>query len=287
MAFWGCKFSFDGVSCDDHQLMLYSIGKNEPEETEFAHVVKIKEERVGGHWKPLFFGVTYENKLETEIVFGVNQDRLDDHTFLTREEMANISSWLAGHDQYKWFEVEQDDLADVRYRCMVTSLSMVEYGAIPWAFKATLTCDGPYAYRHPQEYHYEVNGDLTISFDNQSDHNGYYCPVVKIQTGTSILTEESDNVLTNEDDSVLLDGGEFVIENETTGKRTVFSGLPDTVNEIILDNEHGTISSNTNDNMYRYFNFNFLKLTRGMNTLKFTGSGTVTIYCEFPVSVGM
>lgn len=287
MAFWGCKFSFDGVSCEEHQLMIYNVGGESQGETEFAHVASIQEERVGNHWKPLFFGVTYEDKLECEMVFGLNTERIEEQRHLSRQEMAAISSWLAGHQDYKWLEIEQDDLVGIRYRCIVTELKVIEQDGVPWAFRATFTCDGPYAYMLPQEYAYVVDGELIVEFDNQSDHNGYYNPVVIFTASSATLTDEVGNILTEENDNVLGTGSGFAIENQTDKRTMQLTNLPESVTQVVVDNDHGVITSNTSENLYKYFNFRFLRLKRGINTLKFSGYGTVIIRCEFPVSVGM
>lgn len=287
MAFYGCTFTFDGVSCDEHQLMIYNVGDSQQGQTEFAHTVSIQDEVVGNHWKPLFFGVTYENKLEGEIVFGLNQERIDRQEHLTRQEMANISSWLAGHQEYKWLEIAQEDLADVRYHCIVTELKVVETDGIPWAFSAVFTCDSPYAYLYPQTHIYEVDGELDIELENKSSHNGYYYPVVKLASSTNALTDEADNVLTEETNKVLVTGGTFAIENLTDGRTMRFDDLPTDMPAIMIDCEHGVISSSTQENMYKYFNYRFLRLKRGINHLRLTGHGALAITCEFPVSVGM
>lgn len=302
MAFWGCTFSFDGVSSVDHQLMIYDIGSNGQEATKFAHTVNIQEEHVGTGWKPLFLGVTYENKLETTITFGLNQDRIDEQRYLTRDEMRQISSWLAGHEQYKWLEVNQEDMRGIRYRCMITELTMIEYGNLPWGFSAKITCDGPYAYLYPEVYEYTVRGEMTVEIDNKSDHNGYYCPPVTIDIGSSILVDDYYNALIDVNNFVICDGirlasgesggtasgtNEFTIENLTTGRTMVLSGYSDGVIHIEVDNEHGVISANSGENMYRHFNFQFLRLKRGKNTLRFRGVGRVIIRCEYPVSVGL
>lgn len=287
MAFWGCKFSFDGISCEEYDLMIYNIGGEGQSETTFAHVVSVQEERVGNHWRPLFFGVTYENKLECEMVFGLNQDRIEAQRYLSRQEMAAISSWLAGHQEYKWLEIDQDDMTGIRYRCMVTELKAIEYEGLPWGFRATFTCDSPYAYTLPQEYVYDVNGTLDVEFDNKSDHNGQYCPLVTISASSVILTDDADHTLTDETNKVLVAGGSFSIENRDTDSVMRFHDIPDGVSYIRVDNERGVITSNTAENLYKCFNFSFLRLKRGVNMLHMDGYGTVTIRCEFPVSVGM
>lgn len=286
MAFEGCKFTFDGVSCDEHQLLIYNIGDNQQGDIDIAHTVSIQEQYISNRWKPLFFGVTYENKLESEIIFGLTQDRIDRHEYLSRQEIAAVSSWLAGHQQYKWLEIEQSDLAGIRYRCMVTSLKVVEYDGLPWAFSAVFTCDSPYAYLYPEEYTYDVEDELVVTFHNKSDHNGYYRPIITFSPGAAILTDDA-TVLTEENNNVLITGSSMSIENITCGHRMEFTALPEGVDTVTVNCETGVITSNTQGNLYEYFNFRFLQLQRGANVLKFSGRGSIKICCEFPVSVGM
>lgn len=279
MAFLGCKFSFDGISCEEHDLIIYNIGSKGQSGTTFANVVSIQEEHIANHWKPLFFGVTYENKLECEIVFGLNQERIEDHRPLSRQEMSAVSSWLVGHSDYKWLEIEQEDLVGIRYRCMVTELQVLDEDGAPWAFLAKFTCDGPYAYLQPEEYTYQVLGELVVEFNNKSDHNGLYRPTV-------VLMPEA-NAPTDDGDASIGEGSIWSITNHEDGHTMQFRDIPESITTITIDNENGVISSDPPQNLYPHFNFKFLHLKRGMNTLCIRGYGLVRICCEFPVSVGM
>lgn len=266
MAFWGHKFIFDGIPCETFDLMMYDIGGTEQGEGRFANTVTIIEEGVGNRWRPLFYGVKYENKQELEIVFGVNVERIDRQQYLDRYEIEAISSWLCGRENYCWLEIEQADMEYVRYRCMVTGLEQISYGNIPWAFRATITCDSPFAYMYPQEFRYDVDGSVDILFFNESSINGLYLPEMEISISS---------------------GDSFSIENLTDDGRIVqFSGLPADITTIHVDNENGVLSTPSGSNVYPYFNFKFLRLKRGYNTLRITGNGSLLIRCEFPVSTG-
>lgn len=266
MAFWGKSFVFNGYPCEAFDLMLYDVGSDAQGAGQFASVVTVIEENLPSKWKPVFYGTKLEGKLQFDIVFGVNEERLDSNNYLDRYEMDAIASWLTGHDRYMWLEIEQEDMDHVRYRCMITGLVMVEYGNIPWAMKATVSCDGPYAYMTPHEYEYELNGTHTIEFYNEGSHNGYYKPVIQYTSS---------------------DGGDLEIVNLTDDNRTFkFTGIPAAAVTVNIDNENCVITNSADLNLYPYFNYKFFRLRRGYNILQITGYGTLKIICEFPVNVG-
>lgn len=266
MAFWGNSFVFNDIPCDDYDLMLYDVGSTTQSSGNFASGVSVIEETLPSRYKPHFYGVKFDKKLEFTIVFGVNQKRLDSEKYLDRYELETIAFWLTGHDKYMWLEVEQEDLEYVRYRCIISNLEIVEHGNIPWALKATVICDSPYAYLYPQVFEYNISGTQTVDFYNESSHNGYFMPQLEIETSA---------------------GGNFTIVNQSDGNRTfAFKNLPSSVKKIAVDNDRCIISNDQDLNIYPYFNFRFLRLIKGENRLKITGNGVLRIICEFPVNVG-
>ena len=266
MAFWGKTFVFNDFPCEEFGLMLYDVGSETQGEGSFASTVSIIEDVVGSRWKPWFYGVRYEKKLQMDIVFGVDESRLDREKYLDRYEIDEIASWLTGHDKYLWFEIEQEDMERVRYHCMVTDLSIVSYGNIPWAMKATLLCDSPYAYLYPQEFEYTISGTQEITFLNESSHNGFYMPILDITTSG---------------------GGTISITNETDNNRTFeLKDIPASVTNIQVNNDTCVITNNVDLNLYPYCNCKFFRLVRGYNTLSVTGNCTLKIRCEFPINVG-
>ena len=143
MAFWGCSFTFNGVPCEDYDLMMYNIDGVSSNTGGFSPV-SIVESAPATRWKPLFFGTVIKEKLTFSIVFGINEKRIDRQLYLTRYEIEEVASWLMGHQQYMWLEIHQEDMEYIHYRCLVTGLELLEFGNIPTAFKAsnkaTLVC---------------------------------------------------------------------------------------------------------------------------------------------------
>lgn len=268
MAFWGCSFVFDGIPCEEYDLMLYdSFSGNSQEEGKFANTVSILEDKVNTRWRPHFYGAVYQEKLEFTLVFGVNQKRLDSGKYLDRTELDGIASWLIGHKDYKWLEIIQEDIEHVRYKCIITGLELIEYGTVPWALKATIECDSPYAYMYPRTFEYKISGTKDVCFLNESGHPGYYKPVIEITLGNSrsfSITNVSDN-----------------------GRKLEFINIPVGVNKILIDNDYCVVTDmDSGLNLYPYFNFVFFRLMRGNNQLRFEGDCTIKIVCEFPVNTG-
>ncbi len=266
MTFFGKAFTFDGVPSEQFDLMLYDIGSESAEEAEFAGIPDVVEDVVSKRWKPYFYGVKHDEKLSFEMTFGVNQRRIDAEKYLDRYELAEIAAWLTGHDNYKDLEIEQDDMSLVRYKCMVSKLSRVSFGSIPWALRATITCDGPYAYLEPAEERYTVNGTASVSYYNRSSLNTYYMPKIEFDISS---------------------GSGFSIENMADNGRTLtFSGIPGSISKVYVDNDKGIVTNDQDLNIYDQCNYNWLRTKRGLNTLNVTGNGTLIIRSEFPVDVG-
>lgn len=267
MSFWGTSFVFNDIPCEEFDLMMYDIDGAGDNSASYASSVSIVEKTVGKRWKPHFHGVKFDKKLSFDITFGVNQDRLDAGRFLDRFEMENIASWLTGHHEYKWLLIDQPDMEQVRYNCFITDLSTVSYGSVPWALKATVTCDSAYAYLPESVSTYDIAGETQIVFDNLSSINDCLYPMIEFQPDGSseslVITNTSDDMRT------------FIIEN-----------IPGSVSQINIDCDRCIISNDQNLNLYGLCNFRFPRLKRGINVLNVVGSGTLNIRCEFPIDIG-
>lgn len=265
MAFWGKTFIFDGISCEEFDLELYNVGSVAQSEGTFAADNEVIEDTVGTSWRSRIYGVKYTDRLTFDIVFGVNQRRVDEGRFLDRYELSTVASWLVNQPQYKLLEIEQDDMRTVRFRCMITGMEIVEYGSVPWALRASVTCDSAYGYMYPQVYEYVIDGSSEILFLNESSHNGYYAPNIEIEPA----------------------GDSFSIVNMTDNEREMsFFDLPAAVQKIDVHCENQVITNNADINLYDKCNLKFVRLLKGYNQLKITGSGIVRFICEFPVNVG-
>lgn len=265
MSFYGKSFVFDGTPCEAFDLMLYDI-EDQDSELKVSGIGGIEEETIGDKWKPYFYGVKPATKLEFDLVFGVNTRRIDAEKFLDRWEVEEITTWLCGHQEYKWLYIDQPDMRMFGYRCIISEPVVTRYASVPWAYRVHVICDSPYAYMEPSEITETVNGTANITVFNESSLNGWYCPVVTFEkTGGSTFS------MTNAQDN---------------GRGPSLTEIPGSVSEITIDNEHCVLGNDQGLNMYEKFNFQFLRLARGQNEITISGNGTVKILCEFPVNVG-
>lgn len=266
MSYFGRAFVFDSVPCEEYDLMLYDVNGIDDSDIKLPGIGDIVDETVGDKWKPYFYGTKPANKLEFDIVFGVNEDRIDRFKYLDRYEVAAVSAWLTGYKEYKWLFIDQPDMRPFGYRCLIKDLDVTQYGKVPWALKAHVVCDSPYAYLEEMTKNIIVNGSKTIEYFNPSSLNDFFYPVITFRRTS---------------------GTAFAIKNAQDGNRgPSFTNIPLSVSSIKIDNEHGVVTNNANLNLYDGFNFQFLRLARGYNYLTITGTGTLDIVGEYPVNVG-
>lgn len=265
MAFNGCYFRFDGISCKEYGLRLY--GMSQLSSDEVLHTgTDIVEDRTPNRYGSFFYGTVANTPLQFNLTFGIDIGASDKRAFLSRLDLNDVASWLVGHNEYKYLEIEQPDMEEIRYRCIITNLRHSDIGGGLWGFTCTVTCDSPYAYHCPKEYRYEIDGSETVRFYNACTCLNYYKPKI-------IISPDS--------------AGTFSIKNESDdGRITKLTNLPAVNSSIVLDSENEVITCTDIANPYSYFNFKFFRLVRGMNILTFTGSGVFEMICEYPVIVG-
>ncbi len=231
--------------------MLYDFGGTGQDSVPFGNKASIIETRTNNRIKPIHFGVNYhKTPLQFKLVFG-SLNPLD------RYEMENVSMWLTGHQNYQWLSICQPDLERVEFRCLITQLTPLHHGWLPYAFEAAVTCDCPYAYGLPFEYQYNINGATPILFRNDSSVHEYIKPMLAYQP-------VSGNTLS-------------IMNHNDNDREFKLTGLPPSVN-VLVDNNNGILTDTANKiNLYSGFNLNFFRLVHGDNHLTVTGKGTLTI----------
>ena len=286
MAFYGCDFIFDGKNASTFlqpatpgvsykRMMVYNIGSYGQDDVDFS-VGEIVEDRINRRHDSLLYGLVQNEPLVFTLVFGIDPDDLVGERCFTRAEIAKITQWLTGHQEYKVLKIVQQDMynevspnvTDYRYHAMVTGLKLISEGGLPVAFSAEITCDGPFAYLDPKTY---TSSSLNILFnlDNQSGTNGYFYPVFDIDMSGATYIQFSNH---SDDDRIMR------IDDIPTD-----SGL-----SVHIDCQNQIITTNTGYNLYPGFNMTFLRLVPGENDIYITsdGTGSIRTICEFPVNIG-
>lgn len=266
MAFWGSEFIFDGISCREFGMMVYSFDSNRQDDVDFQ-AGEIIEDRLPGRYDSLTYGLVQNQALEYTLVFGASVDSPKSKEGIDRYDIEAISSWLTGHNKRKKLMILQEDMEPFWYKCFISELKLITYGNIPWAFSCKVSCDSPFAYTLPMKKTFSIKGSEVVRMFNRSSYNGYYMPKMEI--------------------SVFGEGG-ITIENlSDNGRVFQFHDLPNTSSIVIsIDNQNQVITNNMDLNLYPYFNMKFMRLVRGDNKLKITGDANITFICEFPVNIG-
>lgn len=260
--FNSCSFTFAGKSSLMYGLYLCEFDGNSQGDTPLGNQAEIIETRTVGRMRPIHYGVNYHSKpLTFTLVFGSERA-------IDRHEIQEIADWLTGYQSYQWLSIDQPDLAEVQFRCLVTELEPISYNWLTVAFKATVTCDCPYAYSYPFEKVYEIDGSDDILFQNNSSVKEYLRPTVVIEPETGVTS--------------------LTIVNHSDGDRqSVFTGLPSSNVRIVLDTENCFMQETENGtNLYGKFNLNFPRFVQGDNRLSVTGGCTITVSGRYLYNVG-
>lgn len=267
MAFYGCDFKFNGFSCSSLAMEVYNFGgSGQDDESEFAAQGSIVSDSINGRDDILLYGVENKETLMPRLVFGVNRRRIEEGRWLTRGEIEKVAEWLTADGKWKWLSIKQEDMIEYRYRVVLSSLTLLHEGMYPYAFEAEFTADSSYAYTLPLKLRWEPGENI---FNNRSSNKGYYRPKFNIHLSSG--------------------GGDFsIVNNSDNGREFRFTGLPQSVKNIMVDNANQIIMDVDNQlNLYGYFNYNFFRAVKGKNDLVITGDGIVSVTCEFPVNIGV
>ena len=269
MSFYGCEFIFDGRSSHEYGLMVYTLDNYSQDDTfSFTSAGEAQIERLPHKTSSLFYGLVEEDPAEFTLVFGVNPESLDKHDPADRWDQEVISSWLTGHDGFRWLEIEQGDMEAFRYRCYISELESISLGDGQYGYTCHVTCDSPYGYTYPKKYSFTVSGqDTEVLFRNRSTSHKPYYPLLKIKMNG---------------------GNSIAITNQEYNEKFELTGLPGQSYTITVDNDNQIISSEDlpDFNFYEVFNRTFLRLKKGDNHLVLSGNGKVDFICEFPVNIG-
>ena len=285
------NFTFDGVSSEDYDLLIYYIGDPGTVE-ENVWETDIIEERLSNRFDPIHYGLDINKSKTLEFTIGSTK-------YIDRDTVEEILDWLTSHDTYKWLEFDQDDLSDWRYKVIFSNVQMVSVNGLPFAFKCNVTFDSQFAYEYPTTFTYTIEdgkvkdskGDLKdyATLTNSGKHVGYYFPKMNIEVADGCkrfcITNETDN----KDRSFILNIPSSFVTTDGSG-----------IFKVTVDNKNQIMSCNCSDvNIYKQFgdtisddsvkfigNHYFVRLLKGDNKLTFEGSGTVTFQCEFLRKVG-
>lgn len=251
--FTATKFIFDDIPSDTFGLMIYDIKNNTGiQDSELGGAWKMVESRIPSSPFPIVFGAEYDEPLKFSITFGSDAQ-------FDRNYLHEISTWLCKPGQYRFLDILQYDMEDVRYKCFMSNLKLITLENLPLAFTAEVECDCGYAYSYPRKITKTVNSSLALNIWNDSAYHGYLYPILRIKPDTATSTIQ-------------------IINKNDNNRMFQFSSLSmNGSDEIYIDNQRQIITCTNGANLYTKFNMKFLRLLRENNELIVNGKCVITI----------
>lgn len=252
------NFIFDGKSSDMYEIIMVDFDTPTASNDEETSLLTAKSAS-SDKWD--LYGVEYSSPLTSKITI-VNKDG----TYVNSDKQRELKKWLCKH-RYSWFQVDQADLSNIYYRCILNNPQMVNIGRMNGGISFTMTCDSPYAWSQEMSAEYAVTNDTgSFIFNHVSDIDEYIlCPVVTITSNIAGTIE-----IINTSDS----SRKVKIENCTVGE------------VITLDGTLDKISSSNGRVVLNSWNKKFLEMIEGGNNLTINGNCTVKLTYRLPRRVG-
>lgn len=255
------EFTFADMPASIFGMFVCDIGNKSHSDNEFGNRANIVETRIANRITPLHYGVRYHDEpLRFTLIFGSEQ-------YMDRYQMQEVANWLTGYQEYQWLSIDQPDMENIQFHCLIESLTPISIRRLPIAFEAKIVCDCPYGYSYPFEQEIQVDGSAELRFYNDSTIKEHLSPDLKVELSP--------------------DCRDFAIVNQTTGAEMRFETLPAGGITILADNENKVLrDANGQYDLYDFFNFQFFDLASGDNYLTVEGTGIVTISGRYLYNVG-
>lgn len=188
-----------------------------------------------------------------------------DGTYFDANEERSIKKWMC-KKQREWLQIDQEDLSDVFYYCILTNPQKVDVGRRSAGLQFSVNCDCGHAWSGLKTKRYStVGGTLTFNFNNIVDYDDYILSPTIIITPTVNGTVNITNTTTNES---------IIITNCVTTETITISCKTD------------KIKSSSDRIMLNDWNKNTISLREGNNSLVLTGNFQMEMQYRLPVRVG-
>lgn len=263
MAFYGRTFQYGDFQSEEFNLYISSPDGGDVEISGSGNVELITQD-ITRKASPYLLYVRHHPVLEFDIFINAPGE-------LSSEDARLASRHLFGKSNYDKLWIMQPDMRDFYFNCIFTNYRTQKVGNRIVGFRATVTCDSPYAWELAQSKIYPSKttyyDDLAqlvseqISYMNLSDYTGANNPYL-------IITVERGTDDTNRDVSIV----NASLSNRTTTLENIPASYTWTstshlgINTCISDADVSMVDILEN------FNKVFFKLAPGRNTIELTGN---------------
>lgn len=180
------------------------------------------------------------------------------NAIFTVEETRSVLKWLTGTrvaSELAFYDKEDNIIYSFLGRFVDVKLQKMDARII--GIVGTFTATSPWAYSAVQTITKTINGTTTLSITNSSDDEYTYIYPNIVFTNGSV-------------------GGNLSIQNTTLSEETLVTNI--VANEVITMSGHQIILSDKNTRIFGSdFNFRWLRLQPGVNSITVTGNGSISI----------
>lgn len=183
---------------------------------------------------------------------------------ITSADQRLLKKWLCKNKR-NWLQIEQDDLLDVWYYCILINPTPINAGNETAGFQFEVICDCNHAWSHLFKKTYSTENGKSFNHFYISDYDDYILyPTLKISP---------------------LSNGNISITNLTTNTKVFIANC--IKSEIItLDCKNDIFTSSENRVLLDYWNKGFLEFIDGNNKLVFEGSFKLDVSYRLPIRIG-
>jgi len=256
-------FTYDGIASDSFGLLISEIGGDNFQQTS-PFVSAVKAIKTPGQKRFFYTGRELDDMPQkTFSVFSADGSPISDIV------QRDILSWIADREGFKELQFIQPDLIDYTYKCIFSQTEKQFHRGNVVGFIFTAAFDSVYAYGTPRKK--VINGvgpAQTVKIINESDvKDSYVYPIITLKS-----TSAGTNFITS-------------IINLTDDATREFKFVLRSNEKVVIDNELKIITA---DGSHRLadFNKNWLRLVKGVNELKISIIGSVTIEVPTYVLIG-
>ena len=257
MTIYSLDFIYAGHSSEEYGVKLGFIQNIDRASNEEKTEIKTSKNLFQETWN---FHGTYPSEPLTFKICVFNEDG----TMIDADKQEDLKNWLI-RDEYAWLSIDQIDLYDKQYFCIINNPSFEDVGMQNAGFTFQCTCDSNHAWSPLQNKPYTSNTTINFDLFNYAKYNKYIIlPALTISPTSN---------------------GNISIVNNTTNKTVTINNCVST-ETIYLDCKTGMIKSTNGRIMLDSWNKNILELKQGKNNITLNGAFTIKFEYRIPVRIG-
>lgn len=184
--------------------------------------------------------------------------------YLDAYEESEIKEWLI-KDNFNWFSVDQTDLANTNYFCILSNPQKVNVARRSGGISFDVTCNSQGAWSNLMTKNYVSTTTYTFNFYNHVSYDKFeLLPTLTITSNANQNISIKNNTI-----------------NKTVTINNCLSG-----ETIIIDSENDLIDTTATRNIIDAWNVETLSLVKGNNSVTLTGNFLLKLEYRLPVRIG-